>query len=144
MRKYFAILAVLAMVSQPGCCTLTAPDGTETKSLANCIATAQYKVCNADAGVIAAADMVLSLAKIVIAAAAPGSQPYMDAVNAYATATGIQATGCAILTDLNRMIVFIKSPEVKAAEAKLMVKKGPMRAQPVSPQVFVDWRNSFK
>ena len=143
MRKLLVLVMVLALASI-GCCTFTAPDGTVSKNFFNCLKIAQDKVCNATPEVMSVANMAVELAKYAISIAVPGSKEYMDAVGAYATATGIQATGCAMLTDLNKMIAFLRSPAAQAAETKLMAVKGPMKATAINVQPLIDWRDGKK
>ena len=138
MKRLTVVLSVILVLSLivPACCTYTAPDGTVTKSTANCFKAAQDKVCNASSDVVGIADIVINLLKPEIATLVPGSAPYVALV----TAQGIKNTGCAVLTDLNTMIAFIQGMNT---QAKLVMVKGSMKAAPVgiNVQPLLDWRN---
>ena len=138
MRKILALIIVLALPLS-GCCTLIAPDGTTTKSAANCFKTAQDKVCNASPDVIAVAQVVISLLTPELATLVPGTAPFI----AYMTAQNIQATGCAVLTDLNTMIAFIQGMNT---QSKLVSVRAGKKAFPagINVQPLIDWRNQGK
>lgn len=133
MKKILALLAIIALLFT-GCCTKTVinPDGTAgtSKSFLNCITTAQDKVCNAPPAVMNIAQGVITLAEAILAVAVPGSSVYIAAVGSLSTAQGIQATGCAILTDLAAMIQFAQNPP-KASLKKAMA--------PIDVQPLIDW-----
>jgi len=138
MKRFTIILSVVLILGLAvyGCCTLTAPDGTQTKSTANCFKTAQDKICNASPDVVSIADIVITLLKPELAVLVPGTAPFIALV----TAQGIKDTGCAVITNLNTMIAFIQGMNT---QAKLMVAKSSMKAAPVgiNVQPLLDWRN---
>ena len=138
MKKIMILYLAVAM-ALVGCCSLTAPDGTVTKSFSNCLATAQDKVCNASPDVLAVADTVIALVKPFIATALPGSAILM----AYVTATNIKTYGCAGIADLNLLIAFIQGYNTQNTMA---MKTGMMKMPPaaINTQVLIDWRNGVK
>jgi hypothetical protein len=138
MKKVLVLYMIVALASF-GCCTLTAPDGTVTKSFSNCLTTTQDKVCNASPDVLAVADTVLALVKPFIATALPGSAILM----AYVTATNIKTYGCAGITELNLLIAFIQGYNIQApVAAKAGMMKAPLATIDVSP--LLNWRNGVK
>ena len=139
MRKLMVLVMVLSLVSM-GCCSLTAPDGTVTKSPLNCLKTAQDKVCNAPANVIAVIDAVITVAEMAVAAFVPGTAAYIAAVQSFGTAVSIKDGLCVSLTQLNQLIDFLQNPQVQAMQAK----KGIMKAQAVPVDPFIQWRNTAK
>lgn len=135
MKKILILLAIVAL-ALTGCCTLTAPDGTQTKSTANCFKVAQDKVCNASPDVLAVADTVLAIVKPFVATALPGSAVLM----AYVTATNIKTYGCAGITDLNLLIAFIQGYNTQTS----MAMKGgsiKMGQAAINVQPLISWRD---
>ena len=136
MKKILSLIMVTSLFLA-GCCSLTAPDGTVTKSTANCFKTAQDKVCNAPPEVITIAQAVLSLLTPELATLVPGTAPFI----AYMTAQNIQATGCAVLTDLNTMIAFIQGMNTKTKMMAAKVTKGIVPPMGINVSPLIDWRN---
>ena len=140
MKRLMVIGMVMAsLVLIGGCCTLTAPDGTTTKSFPNCFKAVQDKVCNAPDSVLAVADIVINLLKPEAAILIPGSAPFIALV----TAQSIKDTGCAALTGLNTMINFIEGYNTKA---QLAMKTRKMKAAPAGTNVqpLISWRDRVK
>jgi hypothetical protein len=111
---------------------------------ATCMQNVQTQACNPPAAVTAVITGIVELAKFAVSTFVPGTQEYMDAVSAEATATAIEAGVCISTTQLNNLIAWVNSMSSKAAQNKMMVKAGPMRAKVVNVAPLQAWADTFK
>jgi hypothetical protein len=125
MKKYLAILAIVALVS--GCAFLQ---------------TAQDTICNPPQSVITVANAAAPLVAIAINMAGPGSAAYVNAVTVQGAITAIQGGACVSLTQLNALIAWLQSDEAQTLQTKAMIKVGPMKAVAINVQPLIDWRDS--
>ena len=111
---------------------------------ATCMQNVQTQACNPPAAVVSALPAAVSLIKIALSVFVPGTAAYLAAVDASAVATSIESGVCVSVTQLNNLIAFLQSKDVQTLQTKAMLKAGPMKAQVINVQPFVDWANAVK
>ena len=111
---------------------------------ATCMNSVATTACNPPTAVISALPAAISLIKIALSVFVPGTATYMAAVDASAVATSIESGVCVSVTQLNNLIAFLQSKDVQTLQTKAMLKAGPMKAQVINVQPFVDWANAVK
>ena len=132
MKRNLVVLAVVLAMAVSGCCNKVQLDGTTKKEIS--LACIQDTICNADPATVAAVDVFLSFAKPLIPDALPGS-PLLKAV---LTAENIKTYGCAGLTELTELIIFIGG--INTAQAKASQVKGfKMAAAPIAVEPIIAW-----
>ena len=111
---------------------------------ATCMQNVQTAACSPPAAVISILPSVIQIAAVALATFVPGTAQYLAAVNASAVANSIEVGICVSATQLNDLITFLQSNNVKTLQAKMMVKAGPMKAVAFNIQPLIDWQNSLK
>ena len=111
---------------------------------ATCMQNVQTAACSPPAAVISILPSVIQIAAVALATFIPGTAQYLAAVNASAVANSIEVGICVSATQLNDLITFLQSNNVKALQTKMMVKAGPMKAVAFNIQPLIDWQNSLK
>jgi hypothetical protein len=140
MKRVLVFLVILAMGFASGCsCPRADSNGVITKSFSNCLLTAQDIVCNPSAEVLAETNVFLAIIKGVAEAFVPGTAAFMARI----TAENIATIGCATVTGLNGLISYMQSTQFQQAQV-MQMKKGIKATAPISPQPFIDWRDTKK
>jgi hypothetical protein len=110
---------------------------------ATCLKSVQSTVCAPPPNVMALAKQVAPIIQMVIMMAVPGSAAYVAAVDAAGIVDYIQNGLCISIKQLNNLIAFLQTDEVKLAQNRMMIKRGPAKAQALDIQPFIAWRASF-
>lgn len=142
MKKYLAVLAILAMLV--GCAPAASTTTDTTTTTAGAINTVQTIACDPPAAVIAILPAAISLIMVAVSTFVPGSAAYLAAVNASTVANLIETGICVSVTQLNSLIAFLQSGDVKTIQTKAMVKAGPMKAKALNVTPLQDWANTLK
>ena len=110
---------------------------------ATCMQSVQNVACNPPANVIAVAQAAAPLVAIAINMAIPGSDAYVTAVTISGAVTAILGGACVSLTQINALIAWLQSDQVKMLQVKAMVKVGPAKAvTAISPDALIKWRKA--
>lgn len=114
---------------------------------ASCLNQAQDMACNPPANVIALANAAAPVIAMILNLAVPGSAAWINAANAAAYMTTLRRGACISMTQLNELINFLSSPQVKSAQVAMRAKVITGKAQVVPSldvQALVDWRKSLE
>ena len=111
---------------------------------ATCMQNIQTQACTPPAAVISALPVAITLISIALSTFFPGSAAYLAAVNASAVANSIEVGVCVSVTQLNALIAFLQSNDVKAVQAKAMMKAGPAKATVLNIAPLQAWASTFK
>jgi len=111
---------------------------------ATCMQNIQTQACNPPAAVISMLPVAITIITMALSAFVPGTAAYLAAVNASAVANSIEVGVCVSVTQLNALIAFLQSSDVKSLQTKAMVKAGPMKARALNIQPLQDWAATFK
>jgi hypothetical protein len=109
---------------------------------ATCMQQIQTQACNPPAAVISMLPVAITIITMALSTFVPGTAAYLAAVNASAVANSIEVGVCVGVTQLDALIAFLQSSDVKSIQTKAMVKAGPMRAQALNVQPLIDWQKT--
>ena len=107
---------------------------------ATCLQNVQTTICNPPANVIAVAKAAAPVIEMAIIMLVPGTAAWLAAVDASVAVDSIQNGICIGVSQLNNLIAFLQSSTAQTAQAKLMVKKGPMRAVALHIGPLIQWK----
>ena len=142
MKKYLAILVVLA-VAVGGCCTRIDPvSKASTKTFSNCVATAQDILCNPSPAQQAAAAAVLAFIASGIDVANIIVPVPITAAEVQLVFSVVQAGGCILATDLQKALAWYASiTATLQADAKMGKARGlkAVSAMPPNVDVLYNW-----
>lgn len=129
MKKLFAICFLAIMLIVAGCCAKTAPDGTTTKSLANCFAKAEELICNPSDQVKADAAAGLAFIQAGLGFVGGVTGLPVGGIDAVRIFTSVQAGVCVGLKELQAALAYFDSlaAQVQTKETA----KGMKAAKPV-------------
>lgn len=108
---------------------------------ATCMQNTQQAICNPPAAVITTANAVITFVRPKLNIWLPGSVAF----NSYITAENIASGICVGVTELDALIAWLQSDEVKSLQTKTMVKAGSVKVvAPIDIQALIDWRDGVK